>query len=687
MSENRSRNLLVVAFAGALLVVGVVAAVSYHSLVVLGKAHAEAERDHASLSGLVRLYVRMEQAESGATAFIETGDRAHLEIYREGAEKTPVALAEMRRHAGDNPECRACLQTLEPLVRRRLTSLAEMVNARAKGEAKPRSDELAGDAKVLPAIRGHLRDLWQKGEAYAGQDLARVELARDTERILVGGGALSLTLLVAVFVALLREISARRRAQAILEDREAGMRAIVDNAIEAIITVDERGIIQSFNPAAERIFDYRAQEIVGRNCTILMPLPYQAEHDRYIARYLATGEKRVIGIGREVVGMRRDGSTFSLELSVSETWRQGRRLFTGIARDITERKQVAEDLRKANEDLAAKVGELEIRTHEIGLFGQMGDLLQSALSAGEAHAIIADFARQLFPGTRGALCVADTGRRLVEVVSTWGGEDVGERVFGPDDCWALRNGRPHWVEGAVAGGVCEHVGRSPLAAYACLPMSAQGEILGTLHLRCAEPGAIDAAHRKLAAAFAEQVALALANIRLKETLRRQAVRDPLTGLYNRRYLEEALERDLRRAVRKGAPVGILMLDLDHFKDFNDNHGHAAGDALLRAFAAYLLESVRVEDIACRYGGEEFALILADATLDRSVLRAEQIREGTAAVSVDVGGRRLEGVTVSIGVAALPNHGTTSEDLLRAADAALYTAKAEGRNCVRAAPQR
>jgi diguanylate cyclase (GGDEF)-like protein len=282
--------------------------------------------------------------------------------------------------------------------------------------------------------------------------------------------------------------------------------------------------------------------------------------------------------------------------------------------------------------------------------------------------------------------MVDTARRLVEAVTTWGEGPIGERVFGLEDCWALRNGRPHWVEGAVAGGVCKHTGSSPMAGYACLPMMAQGEIHGILHLRTDLPGPLDASRRKLASAFGEQVALSLANIHLRETLHRQAIHDPLTGLYNRRYLEDALDREMRRATRKGVPVGILMLDLDRFKLYNDTHGHVAGDALLRAFGAYLQGNIRVEDIACRYGGEEFAIILPDVGLEKALERAEHIREGAPGIPVMLDGRRLEAATISIGVAALPTHGTSPEAVLRAADAALYAAKAEGRNCVKAAPR-
>jgi diguanylate cyclase (GGDEF)-like protein len=181
--------------------------------------------------------------------------------------------------------------------------------------------------------------------------------------------------------------------------------------------------------------------------------------------------------------------------------------------------------------------------------------------------------------------------------------------------------------------------------------------------------------------FAEQVGLSVANIRLREALRSQAIRDPLTNLYNRRYLEEMMERETRRAVRGEHGLGVLMLDLDHFKNFNDTHGHDAGDTVLRETAAFLLKSVRAEDIVCRFGGEEFVVILPVADVKATQARAERIRSKLRELSVMHQGQSLGTITVSIGVAELPQHGTSPRELLDAADAALYRAKREGRDRV------
>jgi diguanylate cyclase (GGDEF)-like protein len=211
-------------------------------------------------------------------------------------------------------------------------------------------------------------------------------------------------------------------------------------------------------------------------------------------------------------------------------------------------------------------------------------------------------------------------------------------------------------------------------------MMAQTEALGVLHLR-SHGARLSEARRLFAQTVSESLALGLANLKLREALQRQAIRDPLTGLFNRRHMEDALEREVRRASRRVTPLCVLMLDLDNFKALNDSMGHEAGDALLRAIGEFLQSRVRAADIACRYGGEEITLILPDATLADARQRAEDLREAVKRIAVKDRGRSIGNISVSVGLASFPDHGTSSEALLRAADAALYRAKERGRDCV------
>ena len=218
---------------------------------------------------------------------------------------------------------------------------------------------------------------------------------------------------------------------------------------------------------------------------------------------------------------------------------------------------------------------------------------------------------------------------------------------------------------------------------------AQGEALGivSLQMRAGQdqqepvPRSSGEQERQLAAVLAEQVALALGNLKLKESLKNQSICDPLTGLFNRRYMEESLEREFSRANRNKTSLAIVMMDLDHFKRFNDTFGHQAGDTLLRAFGDLLKRNTRGQDIACRYGGEEFALVLTDTTLTGALQRSEILRQQVKQLSVEYAGQLLGAVSISMGVALFPDHGITMGDVLRASDQALYCAKREGRDRV------
>jgi diguanylate cyclase (GGDEF)-like protein len=212
-------------------------------------------------------------------------------------------------------------------------------------------------------------------------------------------------------------------------------------------------------------------------------------------------------------------------------------------------------------------------------------------------------------------------------------------------------------------------------------MTAGGKIGGLFYLGIEEPGYFTEARRRFARAVAEQLSLSLGNLRLRETLHNQSIRDSLTELFNYRYLKEALDREIRLAIRKGHPIGILMLDVDHFREFNNAFGHEAGNLVLKEVGSLLRSRVRGADIACRYGGEEFLLILPEIVLDRLLERAEQIRLGIKELQLTFKGLPLPAVTISIGAATFPEHGRTGEVLIRAADLALFQAKAGGRDRV------
>jgi diguanylate cyclase (GGDEF)-like protein len=318
---------------------------------------------------------------------------------------------------------------------------------------------------------------------------------------------------------------------------------------------------------------------------------------------------------------------------------------------------------------------------EISALSTMVELLQTCHSQAEANTVIRGALPKLLPGVGGALYISRRDDATLEVQVSWGVGTVAQS-FSSEDCWALRRGRPHLYEPSSPATVCRHVGECEDTCL-CVPLVSQGDTLAVLHLRRAEAEGLSADVQRLASALAEQLSLAVGNLRLQETLRSGSERDPLTDLYNRRHLEIALQRELARARRHGFPVSLIMMDVDHFKNFNDSNGHDAGDEVLRNVAHVLKRHTRVEDVACRYGGEEFLVVLSGCPVDDAYAKAEAIREAIAQLHVFSRGSALPRVTASLGIACYPEDGERMEDLIAAADAALYRAKSSGRNCVAA----
>ena len=371
--------------------------------------------------------------------------------------------------------------------------------------------------------------------------------------------------------------------------------------------------------------------------------------------------------------------------------RQGR-IVGGAAvfHDVGARKRAEDELRAANAKLGEWVSELERRAQVTLLMNDMADLLQSCRTMEEFYTVVSRYAARIFDSEPGAVYAVNSSRSAIEMVVRWGDWPAPDAVYAPDACWALRRGRMHRAGAGALGPECHHAMPLGEGAHVCIPMMGQGEALGVLNVRQSPAPAIVGAELGSAVAesrlrtiisVAEHVALSLANLKLRDTLRMQAIRDPLTSLFNRRHMEESFERELARGARAHQPVSVFMIDIDHFKRFNDTFGHAAADVVLRETASLIRAQIRSDDIACRFGGEELVVILPEASRERAVERANVLRLAISQQQVSYRGAALGGITASFGVATYPNDGMTVESLLRAADEALYEAKRAGRNRV------
>ena len=368
------------------------------------------------------------------------------------------------------------------------------------------------------------------------------------------------------------------------------------------------------------------------------------------------------------------------ELLENEVKKYTAALMDANSRLQTEMRERASTQQELNQQSERMLLDLTQRSNRATNLAKMAELLHSCTAVQDACSVVAVMAPKIFPELRGAMLLFSPSRETLEVTETWAECVIPLNSIAPQDCWASRTGHAHVVRVGDQSVKCRHAADLQ-SSYFCLPLLAHGDAIGVLHFQTVSPDGISDAVLLVARAFAEQAGLSVANIRLREALRDQSIRDPLTGIYNRRYLEEIMERETRRAIRTEHGLGLLMMDLDHFKKFNDTFGHEAGDTVLRETAAFLLKSVRAEDIVCRFGGEEFVVILPMASLPVTEARAERIRSKLSELVITHRGQSLGTLTVSMGVAELPQHGTCTRELLEAADAALYRAKREGRDRV------
>ena len=457
--------------------------------------------------------------------------------------------------------------------------------------------------------------------------------------------------------------------------------AMIESSADSIIRAGLDGTILSWNKAAERTYGFSAEEAIGRPLSLIVPPDYMEELHR-LSEQVEQGDSIQ---NYETVCAKKDGTRIHVALTLSPVQdRDGKIVaLSAIARDIRDRKRAEEAIRESHE-------RLERQTHQLKLLAEMGDLLQASSTPADAYAVAARFAQRLIPATSGAVFAYSASTKDLEIASRWGGPQPGEQDFlAPEDCWALRTGRPHFVKDSHTGLLCRHLTNPPPACYLCVPMIAHGETLGLLYFRLSPPrqasfGEAPSESADLpwpATSIAEQLAFAVANMKLREALRAQSIRDPLTGWFNRRYMEETLEREILRASRSGRPLSVIMLDVDHFKQFNDSFGHEAGDVALQKLCQTLKSHVRNEDVACRYGGDEFVLVLPDTSAELAARRAEELRIAVAQLGMQYQGQWPGLLTLSFGVATFPTDGSTLKELLRASDAALFRAKSEGRDRV------
>jgi len=352
-----------------------------------------------------------------------------------------------------------------------------------------------------------------------------------------------------------------------------------------------------------------------------------------------------------------------------------------VTRSLNEQAESARQSKSLAESNAQLAQQSAIRAERLSISANMLQALDSVKTPPELERVLPVFLRKLLPDTSGAVYLYRNSRDVLELKASWGLVEDAPSTVAPEECWGLRLGKVHRAN-REHDLCCDH-GATWLGTHetqTCVPMVSQGDVIGILVIAGTrhDSNANDSAH---IVTLAEQLSLAISNVLLRNTLRYQSTVDPLTGLYNRRFFDESLKRELARTQRSRSVCAVVMIDLDHFKRINDTHGHDGGDLVLQAASRVLLQRVRASDVACRYGGEELVLMLPDCGAEEAAKCAEAIRLTLTELVIQHQGATIAGISASFGVAQWRGDGGHDADPLQAADRALYAAKKNGRNRV------
>jgi diguanylate cyclase (GGDEF)-like protein/PAS domain S-box-containing protein len=482
----------------------------------------------------------------------------------------------------------------------------------------------------------------------------------------------------------------RRQIEDRLRDSEQKYRLLMDAVPDPVIVFDREGRVTYLNSVFTRVFGWSLDEVKGS------PLDFIPEESRAESlKALERMRRGDVAIALETRRTTKSGRALEIQGSISQ-FKDPKGRFVGsivLLRDVTEIKNTEKALRESNHRLAAAVREQKNRARELEILNSMNEWLQACRNESDTYKVMARICRQLFPADAGFLGMRDEASNRFAAVSSWGDDGLDDIDYDEHDCWALKLGKIHEVQDLAGDLSCSHPISENTSRYLCLPITSSAGVMGVLHVffRAHADGISPGETRQhqssklmILNTMLEHYSLSLLNLRLHKTLKNQSIRDPLTGLFNRRYMDESLRREMFRCKRHGASTGLIMMDVDHFKAYNDTYGHEVGDVILKELAAFLKSHTRDEDILCRFGGEEFILLMPDSNLANAHRRAEQlctlVRDTLRITHQEI----THQLTLSLGVSAFPESGTTIEAAQNAADAALYQAKRQGRDRVAAA---
>ncbi|MEH2187141.1 MAG: diguanylate cyclase [Nostoc sp.] len=441
---------------------------------------------------------------------------------------------------------------------------------------------------------------------------------------------------------------------------------------------DEQSRMLYYNQELQSRFSVDPQEWLGKTDSEFLPDPEEGrrvmENDQVVLKTL-----RPLKLIEETKIPGNDQPCYWLSFKFPfNDYATGDRRLGGISIEITESIEAQRSLTNLNQQLEEKTLKLEAKKRELIYLSDMADMLYSCESEDEVYQVVALTCSKLFPNMGGCIYIIANSKNYVQMNSIWGGEKSSKEIFSQSECWALRRGKFNLLSSCNSGLMCSHLIQPISGAHLCVPLFGQGEVVGILHIYALAE--ISPEEQQITEIIARTLGIALNNLSIKQRLAYDNLRDGMTQLFNQSYMQTITEQRLAEAERSGQPLSVIFLDIDNFKSYNSRYGHVTANIVLQGLAKLLLKSIRSFDIACRWGGEEFVIVMPNMTLETLRKRVEQLRLDVEQMQLKDGDQILESITASFGI-AVSEPGITVKDFLSRANQAMLEAKRTGKNRV------
>jgi len=664
---------------------------SYHQIEKVSTTNQWVKHTNLVIEKTNNILLDFMEIESRTRGFLISADTSIIENLDEKIKNILSNFNLEKDLTKDNSQQQFLLAELEPILNDRIALLKKLIGLKLNNKLKSNAAlQMVSQGqnltekikKIIKEIYDNEIQLLQQREESFQQNYNFTNILFNTVNII---NLCLLTMIIMLFNKMLSHVLA---SQALEKKSELLLRGIIDGSKEYIAALDPNYTILACNKA----FEIKFLELFGKMVTTGMNFKDALAH-------LPKEQRKAVEIwdralkGEEFTVIEKFGSDdktrSQFEITYSSIYNEKGKLIGAahIVRDVGKRVEGENMLKDSNKKLEISLSQVESQAKEMIIINDMNNKMRSGASMEETLSIISLYLKKLLPFCSGAIYLMNHSRNYLEAAKEWNEPQSIEKIFSPDQCWGLRQGKSYLYVNKNESIPCKHAEKENSLSYFCVPLLALNEIIGILYLQIAqslvmEKNEIIQLYEKnslMIQSVASQISLAISNIRLHEALKTRSNRDLLTNLYNRSYLSDTFERDVQRAKRNKTHMAVVMMDLDLFKNINDNYGHEAGDTVLREIGKLILTQLRKSDIACRYGGEEFIIILYDALLKEVVEKIEQLRKSISALEfrfVD-----LVTVTASFGIAMFPENGEDPEQLIKAADDALYQSKKAGRNRV------